>query len=313
MLKPVYYVYNSIYIYLVFTPRNGQQHKINFIRIRVQVIKKEDILAALAYQKEIGVETVLSEMSHNRFEEVQDTSLDKKEGKKERLSMAQKSSRHEKNIQNQELVELACQQAMQCNTLDELRQAVADFEGGKNLQSTAKNLVFSDGNFNARIMLIGEAPGRDEDIQGLPFVGRSGQLLEKILHSIGIDRQNKEPDKSIYISNILPWRPPANRTPTDAEARMFLPFVERHVFLIKPEILVFAGGTSAKIMLGTKTGIKSLRGKWHNWSIKNEVCGQYSCLARPTLHPAYLLRNPIDKRLVWEDMLMIKEKRREYL
>ena len=152
-------------------------------------------------------------------------------------------------------IALARQRAAQAATLDELRQQLADFNGC-NLKTTAKNLVFADGNPDADIMLVGEAPGRDEDLEGLPFVGRSGQLLDRILAAIGLDRQ------SAYIANVIPWRPPGNRTPTPQETEICRPFIERQIELANPKVLVTLGGPSAKLLLDTSEGILRLRGKW---------------------------------------------------
>jgi uracil-DNA glycosylase len=268
-------------------------------------IKKEDILAALVYQKEIGIHTLLADDIQNRFEEVN------VQPTKKQPTIA-RSTRSQEKADKSNLIEQAQEQAAACATLEELHAALYAFSGGDDLKAGAKNCVFSDGNPQAHTMLIGEAPGKDEDDQGLPFVGRSGQLLEKILNAIGLSRNNKNAQDSVYISNVIPWRPPANRTPTDAETAMFLPFVQKHVMLIQPKVLIFAGGTSAKIMLATKTGIKSLRGNWHNWSASDLHGKSFSCPAMPTLHPAYLLRNAVDKRLVWQDMLMLKEKLNAY-
>lgn len=184
--------------------------------------------------------------------------------------------------------------AAACKTLDELRTALAAFDACP-LKHTAKNLVFADGNPAADIMLVGEAPGRDEDIQGLPFVGRSGQLLDRMLASIGLDRTN------VYITNVLPWRPPGNRAPTPAEQAMCAPFIERHIELVAPKLLMLVGGVSAKQMLGTTTGIMKLRGKWG--SVK---AGGTDIPALPVFHPAYLLRQPAQKRLAWRDLLAFK-------
>ncbi|MEP2830039.1 uracil-DNA glycosylase [Parvibaculum sp.] len=184
--------------------------------------------------------------------------------------------------------------AARCSTLEELREALANFEGCP-LRYTAKNLVFADGNPKARVMMVGEAPGRDEDLQGLPFVGRAGQLLDRMLASIGLDRS------SVYIVNTLPWRPPGNRTPTPAEHAVCMPFVERHIELVQPEVLVLLGGVSAKQLLQTGTGIMRLRGKWATVRI-----GERDIPALPTLHPAYLLRQPAQKQLVWRDLLALK-------
>ncbi|WP_339832042.1 uracil-DNA glycosylase family protein [uncultured Parvibaculum sp.] len=184
--------------------------------------------------------------------------------------------------------------AQACTTLDALRAALEGFEGCP-LRYTAKNLVFADGNPAARLMLVGEAPGRDEDLQGLPFVGRAGQLLDRMLAAIGLDRQ------SVYIVNTLPWRPPGNRTPTPAEHAVCMPFVERHIELVAPDMLLLLGGVSAKQLLGTETGITRIRGKWSSCRI-----GGRDIPALPTLHPAYLLRQPAQKRLAWRDLQALK-------
>jgi len=182
------------------------------------------------------------------------------------------------------------------DSLDALRDAMAGFTGC-NLYRTAKNMVFSDGNPEARIMLIGEAPGRDEDLQGLPFVGRSGQLLDKMLRAIGLDRT------SVYITNVIPWRPPGNRTPTSAEVEICRPFIERHMELVKPDLVVMIGGSSASMLLQTREGILKLRGHWKELKISNK---QVDAIA--ILHPAYLLRQPAQKRLAWHDLLKIRAK-----
>jgi len=195
--------------------------------------------------------------------------------------------------------------AAAASTLDELRDAMAGFAGCP-LRTTAKNLVFADGNPQARIMLVGEAPGRDEDIQGLPFVGRSGQLLDRMLASIGLSRE------TVYISNVLPWRPPGNRTPTPAETAMCLPFILRHIELMAPEILVCIGGVSAKELFGTTTGITRLRGQWRDFdpaAIGGPEGRTVPAIAM--LHPAYLLRQPAQKRLAWQDLLSLKAKMAE--
>jgi DNA polymerase len=183
-------------------------------------------------------------------------------------------------------------------TLDELRAALAAFDGCP-LKTTATNLVFADGNPKARIMLIGEAPGGDEDRQGKPFVGVSGQLLDRMLACIGLDRT------TVYITNILPWRPPGNRSPTASEIAICLPFVERQIELVDPQLLVLLGGTAAKTLLATTAGIVRTRGKWLEYSSPG--------LPRPiaaiaTYHPAYLLRSPAQKRDSWRDLLMIKNR-----
>lgn len=194
---------------------------------------------------------------------------------------------------------LARELARAATTLDELRQAMAGFDGC-NLKSTAKNLVFADGNPDASVMLVGEAPGRDEDLEGLPFVGRSGRLLDRMLAAIGLDRT------SAYIANVIPWRPPGNRTPTPHETEICRPFIERQIELVKPRILVNLGGPSAKTLLNTTEGILRLRG---GWRVHTTASGT-AIPAMPTLHPAYLLRTPAHKRLAWRDFVEVKMKLR---
>jgi uracil-DNA glycosylase family 4 len=200
--------------------------------------------------------------------------------------------------------------AAAANTLDELKAAIAAFEG-IGLKKTATNLVFCDGNPAAPVMLVGEAPGADEDAQGKPFVGVSGQLLDRILKTINLDRKDPEPARSIYISNILNWRPPGNRTPTPAEVELSLPFIERHIVLAKPKLLILCGGVSAKGLLNTETGISKLRGRWHDFRPRTGIDSSgFSVPAIATYHPSYLLRTPGQKRAVWHDMLNIQEKLR---
>jgi uracil-DNA glycosylase family 4 len=179
-------------------------------------------------------------------------------------------------------------------TLAELEALVAAFEGCP-LKRTAKKLCFARGNTEARIMLIGEAPGRDEDLQGKPFVGRAGQLLDRMLAAIGLD------ERQVYITNTVYWRPPGNRTPTPEEVEACAPFLARQIELLSPKILVLLGGAATKTILGTSEGIMRLRGKWLTYP---SAIGDVPALA--TLHPAYLLRNPAAKRYAWRDLLMLK-------
>ncbi|MHB2166952.1 uracil-DNA glycosylase [Alsobacter sp. R-9] len=184
--------------------------------------------------------------------------------------------------------------ARSAKTLEELRGLLDTFEGCA-LRKTAKSLVFADGNPAGRVMLVGEAPGAEEDRSGLPFVGRSGQLLDRMLAAIGLDRG------SVYIANVIPWRPPGNRTPTPQEAAVCQPFIERQVQLADPDILVCLGGPSAQALLGVKDGILKARGRWTTYDT-----GTRSIRAIATLHPAYLLRQPLQKRLAWRDFKAIR-------
>ncbi|MBR0674504.1 uracil-DNA glycosylase, partial [Neoroseomonas soli] len=191
----------------------------------------------------------------------------------------------------------AAQAAAAAADLPALRDAIAAFDGSA-LRDTATNLVFADGAPDNRLMLIGEAPGAEEDRLGRPFVGQSGQLLDRMFASIGLRRE----EGGFYITNILPWRPPGNRTPTDAEINLFLPFVMRHIALARPRHLVLLGGVSAKTLLRAKDGITRLRGRWHRVAV--EGLGEVPALA--TLHPAYLLRTPAAKRDAWTDLLLLR-------
>ncbi len=203
----------------------------------------------------------------------------------------------------------AARLAAAANTLDELREAVASFDGIA-LKKTATNLVFCDGNPNAHVMLVGEAPGADEDRLGRPFVGISGQLLDRILACIGRARTAEDPAASRYISNILNWRPPGNRTPSPAEIEASLPFIERHIALARPKLLILAGGVSAKALLNSEEGISRLRARWHDFTPRTPGIAPdgFRVPALATYHPAFLLRTPSQKKAVWADMLMLQEK-----
>jgi uracil-DNA glycosylase family 4 len=185
--------------------------------------------------------------------------------------------------------------AKQAQSLDELRAIMQEFQGCA-LRLTAKQLVFADGNPQARLMFVGEAPGREEDLEGLPFVGRSGQLLNRMLAAIGYDRA------SAYIANIIPWRPPGNRTPTPQESAICLPFIQRQIELANPDVMVCLGGPSMQTLLGVKDGIRKTRGRWFAYHT-----GTREIRAMPTFHPAYLLRSPLEKRHAWRDFLAIKK------
>jgi uracil-DNA glycosylase len=184
--------------------------------------------------------------------------------------------------------------AANCKSLDELRAAMDAFDGCA-LKQGASQTVFADGTPGSDIMLIGEAPGREEDRQGKPFVGRSGQLLDRMLAALGLTRDQ------VYIANILPWRPPLNRKPDLGEIEMCLPFLLRHIELAAPKVIIALGGTAAQHLLGESRGIMALRGKWHELR-----AGKLNLPVMPTLHPAYLLRTPAQKRQAWNDFLTVK-------
>ena len=193
--------------------------------------------------------------------------------------------------------ELAIQSAREAArtapSLAALRTLLENFDGCA-LKSTATRLVFADGNPQACIMFVGEAPGREEDIEGLPFVGRSGKLLNRMMAAIGLDRTKA------YIANVIPWRPPGNRTPTPQETQICLPFIQRQIELVDPDVLVTLGNPSTQTLLGTRDGIMKTRGRWVDYDT-----GSRKIRALATFHPAYLLRSPSYKRLAWQDLRSI--------
>ena len=201
--------------------------------------------------------------------------------------------------------------AQSANSLAELEAAIRSFDG-LSIKKTATNLVFSDGNPNAHIMVIGEAPDGDEDVQGKPFAGGNAQLFDKMFAAIGLDRKSEDPDTSLYITNILNWRPPGNRTPSPAEIEVGLPFIERHIALAKPKIIVLMGGTPAKALLNTTDNLVKLRGKWTNYLPLTETGGE----ELPTLamlHPSFLIKSPIQKKNAWQDLLLLAKKHADYI
>jgi DNA polymerase len=188
----------------------------------------------------------------------------------------------------------ARERARQAASLAELEALLAAFDGCA-LKFSAKNLCFADGNPDGRVMIVGEAPGADEDRTGKPFVGRAGQLLDRMLKAIGLDRG------AVYIANIVPWRPPGNRDPTPQEVAICKPFLERQIELANPDFLVCVGGASARELLGVKEGILRTRGRWFPYKLPDR-----EIRALATLHPAYLLRSPLQKRLVWRDLRALR-------
>ncbi len=197
----------------------------------------------------------------------------------------------------EQIAEKAEQLAASCDSLSDLKQTIKSFDGCR-LKKTATHTVFSDGNPDSNIMLIGEAPGVDEDRQGIPFVGESGQLLDRMFKAIDLARE-----KDFYIANIMPWRPPGNRNPTSEEITICLPFIKRHIELFKPELIILLGGISAKNLLNSSLGITRLRGKWAEYELKSSKIP-----VRSLFHPAYLLRQHKAKGDTWHDLLEIKAK-----
>jgi DNA polymerase len=266
----------------------------------------------LAFYLEAGVDAVLGETAFDRFADTAETSRrpasgrpageapgasDPQPGNRPALDRSRPTAPAAAPIPlpPDSAVMAAREQAKNATTLDELRSILDGFTGCT-LRATATRLVFADGNPQARVMFVGEAPGRDEDIAGLPFVGRSGQLLDRMMAAIGLTRANA------YIANIVPWRPPGNRTPTPQESAICLPFTLRQIELVDPDVLVCLGGPSAQTLLGSRDGILKTRGRWFAFQT-----GSREIRATATLHPAYLLRQPLQKRLAWRDFLAIKK------
>lgn len=191
----------------------------------------------------------------------------------------------------------AMELAAACNTLAELKEALEAFDGCA-LKQYATTTVFADGTPEGRILLVGEAPGRDEDLAGLPFVGRAGKLLDRMLAAIGLDRK-----KNVYITNVLNWRPPNNRDPSPEEAAACLPFLRRHIELVNPAIMILLGAVSVRHVIGRSEGIMRLRGTWLDYYVNGGMVP-----VMPILHPAYLLRRPADKKLAWRDLQSIAVK-----
>lgn len=242
-------------------------------------------LATLAWQIELGADECIVDNPVNRYEVPASAPKMAKPQSPAQTAAAPPSAEN-----TVDPVLLSQQAAAAAQDLDSLRAALAAYEHCE-LKRGARNLVFSDGVPGARVMIVGEAPGRDEDIQGKPFVGRAGQLLDKMLAAINLSR-----DESVYITNVLPWRPPQNRDPKPDEVAMMQPFLHRHIELANPDVLVVVGNHSCQALLG-KRGITRLRGNW------TEARGKP---ALPMFHPAYLLRNPAAKREAWADLLSLQ-------
>lgn len=192
-----------------------------------------------------------------------------------------------------------------CQNLEELKKAISDFDG-ISLKKTATNMVFGEGVPNASIMVIGEAPGADEDRQGVAFVGPAGVLQDKILNAIGLDRQAEDVNKAVYMTNMLNWRPPGNRTLTKAEIDMSLPFIRKHIALVQPKLIILLGGVTGKTLLQSSDSISKMRGVFHDY-----ISGDVTIPTIVTYPPLYLINTPSQKKAVWADMLMFQDKMKE--
>ena len=249
-------------------------------------------LELLKWQLELGVDENVGDVPLNRFFEA---------SQKDEIKIDSPIPTDQAlPISNRAITE-AESKAKQSKTLDQLKSSLAQYEFC-DLKKGSRNLVFSSGDPGAQVMIIGEAPGREEDIQGVPFVGRAGQLLDKMLRPIGLtrnkDQLNDNLISTVYVCNVIPWRPPHNRDPNPDEIEMMLPFLKRHISLVQPKIIVALGNISCRALIG-KTGITKLRGNWFDF---DEIP------LMPMCHPAYLLRNNIAKKDAWSDLLKIKTK-----
>ncbi len=264
---------------------------------------RDALQAILDFHVEAGVDLALDETPHNRFAEPKAEPAPARASEPPRepvrapapAAPAPRSLPRAAASAPEEVAGLAREQARHAGSLEELEAILARFEGCA-LKVSAKNLAFADGNPEGRVMLVGEAPGADEDRIGKPFMGRSGQLLDRMLAAIGLDRSQ------VYVANIVPWRPPGNRTPTPQEIAICKPFIARQIELACPEFLLCLGGPAAQNLLSLKEGILRTRGRW--FSYKTEDGREIRAL--PTLHPAYLLRQPLQKRLGWRDFQALR-------
>jgi DNA polymerase len=249
----------------------------------------------LAFYLEAGVDCALTEMPVNRLADpdVVPRAAEPLPAPARTIPAAVPPARVEASPAPEVAIQSARVAARTAPTLEALQGLLETFDGCA-LKSTATRLVFADGNPQARIMFVGEAPGREEDIEGLPFVGRSGKLLDRMIAAIGLDRS------SAYIANVIPWRPPGNRTPTPQETQICLPFIQRQIELVDPDVLVTLGNPSTQTLLSTREGIMKTRGRWFEYDTGTRVIR-----AIATFHPAYLLRSPSYKRMAWQDLRAI--------
>src|SRR5258705_7772684 len=249
----------------------------------------------LAFYLEAGVDCALTEVPVTRLSDPDAAPVPRETAPAPLKTMAAAipPSRGESAPAPEVAIVSAREAARTAPTLEALRALLENFDGCA-LKSTATRLVFADGNPQARIMFVGEAPGREEDIEGLPFVGRSGKLLDRMISAIGLDRS------SVYIANVIPWRPPGNRTPTPQETQICLPFIQRQIELVNPDVLVTLGNPSTQTLLSTREGIMKTRGRWFDYDT-----GSRLIRALATFHPAHLLRSPSYKRMSWLDLRAI--------
>lgn len=255
-----------------------------------------EYIAALRWHVDIGADEALGDSPLDWTEAAKQT-----EDRHSHALSAETSAKVENSNDGESVGNFRSLSEVKANSLEDLRKEVEAFNGCA-LKRTATTTVFGEGVEHPLVMLIGEAPGADEDREGKPFVGASGKLLDIMLASIGLSRRT-----NCYITNVLPWRPPGNRQPTEAETAACLPFLRRHIELLKPQVIVTLGGVAAKAVTGSAEGITKLRGKWLTYETSD---GQQIPLL-PTYHPSYLLRTPAQKKMAWRDMLAVKQRLKE--
>ncbi len=253
-----------------------------------------DSLSALAWLVEAGADEAIGDVPVDRFS-ARAPARPPTEAKPHPASPVREAVKAAPSAPS-DSIGTAMELAKAANSLAELRAALEGFDGCA-LKRSATHTVFADGNPASRILFIGEAPGRDEDRIGLPFVGRAGKLLDKMLAAIGLDRT------TAYITNVLNWRPPDNRDPSPEEAAMCLPFLRRHIELVDPEVIVLLGAVAVRHVMGRSDGIMKTRGRWLEYNV-----GRRLVPVMPTLHPAYLLRQPAHKKLAWRDLQAVEQK-----
>jgi uracil-DNA glycosylase family 4 len=257
-----------------------------------------NIRQLLAFYLEAGVDCALAEEPANRLSDPDAVAVPRETLSAppvRTIAAAIPAARGEAAPAPEAAIISAREAARSAPTLEALRELLEKFDGCA-LKSTATRLVFADGSPQARIMFVGEAPGREEDLEGLPFVGRSGKLLDRMIAAIGLDRSKA------YIANVIPWRPPGNRTPTPQETQICLPFIKRQIELVNPDVLVTLGNPSTQTLLLAREGIMKTRGKWVDYDTGTRVIR-----ALATFHPAYLLRSPSYKRMAWQDLRSISK------
>lgn len=256
-------------------------------------------MAALQWHLDVGADHLMGEttVQLQDFDLVKSQVVDNK-AEQTAAIMTQKHS---------EWVAQAVLMAKQADSLDALKQAIKDYDG-LTFKKSAKNMVFADGNPQSGVMIIGDVPGTEEDRSGRPFMGAEGVLLERMFEAIGLKRDN-----DYYVTQMLNWRPPGNRSVSEAELQMVLPFIERHIALVKPKILVFLGNLTAKTMLDTATGLTRLRGNWQDYKCHHpELCEDDKVIpVMPLYHPVFLMRAPLQKAKAWSDLLMIQKRLQE--